>query len=302
MSAAAPELLAIVGPTASGKTHEGLDYARSHQGEIISVDSRQIYRGLSVGTATPKGSWTGGTYQVDGIPYHLVDIVSPEQIFSAADFAAAATEKIEQILRRNHVPILVGGTGFYFRALLEGLADLPSANATIRARLKKQTETHGRPWLHEQLKRVDPLAAEKIPANNWHRVIRALEVFEVTGKPMSQWQEEHQKEIKARAPRWKVRWLGIDPGKEALDQRIADRSAAMLQGGMIEETQTALTMGISKTSPGLSGLGYPGVIDFLENRISKEDLLIRLIRETKQYAKRQRTWFRHQVKVEWKKS
>ncbi len=165
--------LAIVGPTASGKTELGLRLAKEQNGEIISVDSRQVYRYLSVGTAKPPKSQ---------IPYHLIDFLEPSESFSAADFVRLATATLAEIQSRGKIPIFVGGTGLYFKALTEGLADLPPADPTVRGRLKKEAEAKGRQALHKQLAAVDPAAAAKIPANNIQRLIRALEVYELSGK------------------------------------------------------------------------------------------------------------------------
>ncbi len=177
-------LLAIVGPTASGKTALGLRLAKEQNGEIISVDSRQVYRYLSVGTAKPPKS---------DIPYHLIDFLEPTEKFSAAEFVTLATEKVTEILARGKTPIFAGGTGLYFKVLTEGLAELPPADLTVRDRLKKEADEKGREALHRRLTEIDPEAAKKIPTNNIQRLIRALEVYEITGKPISHWHGNHQK-------------------------------------------------------------------------------------------------------------
>src|SRR5437879_4280460 len=205
------ELLAVVGPTASGKTKLGLQLAQEQKGEIISVDSRQVYRYLSIGTAKPRGQWAvnrapctetsdhgsrstvhESLYLFEGVPYHLVDFLDPDQRFSAADFVKLATEKVHDIQQRGKTPILVGGTGLYFKALTEGLASLPQASPELRARLKKEAQEKGREFLHQKLQAIDPEAAKKIPAHNIQRLIRALEVYELTGKPISHWHQGHE--------------------------------------------------------------------------------------------------------------
>jgi len=297
-------ILAIVGPTASGKTTLALTVAKEKNGELISADSRQIYQGLSVGTAKPAGSWTpsdaGGThYAVDGILHHLVDCVSPDQAFSAAEFSRRAAVIVHAIFARGRVPIFVGGTGFYLAAFEKGLSPLPSANPTIREKLRRIAEERGRSYLHAQLAHVDAESAGKIPANNWHRVIRALEVFELSGRPLSEW---HRVENSRPRPRpFTLDYQGIDIDFSELEKRIAARCHAMLRGGMIEETQALLARGFASNCFGLSALGYPRVIDYLEKRIDREQLAAQLILETRQYAKRQMTWFRHQAGVVWKK-
>jgi tRNA dimethylallyltransferase len=279
--------LAIVGPTASGKTDFGLRLAKEQNAEIISVDSRQIYKYLSIGTAKPRGT--------QGIPYHLIDFLEPDQTFSAADFVRLAKEKVREIHARGKTPIFVGGTGLYFKALTEGLAPLPPADPDTRDRLKKEAAEKGRAVLHARLAAIDPAAAAKIPINNIQRLVRALEVFELTRKPISQWHEEHRKTGLA------LSFIGIDPGRDEMERRIESRCRWMLEEGMIEETQALLSQGFSETCPALSGLGYPRVIAHLKGKLSKKECLALLIQDTRQYTKRQMTWFRHQLPVTWKR-
>jgi tRNA dimethylallyltransferase len=253
-----------------------------------------------VGTAKPAGGWTKGVYSVEGIPYHLVDLLELDRTFSAADFAREAGALIHSIQGRGKRPILLGGTGFYFRALIEGLAPLPAADEKVREAIRALALERGRAFLHAELARVDAAAAAKIPANNIARVTRALEVFKLTGKPISVWHAEHQAARKReRRTSWEV--IGLDPGMEALDRRIAERCESMLRDGMIGETERALAMGFPAGCPGLTALGYPRVIDYLNDTLSREELLKLLIQDTRQYAKRQRTWFKNQLDVQWKK-
>jgi tRNA dimethylallyltransferase len=282
------DLLALVGPTASGKTTLGLRLAREQKGEIISVDSRQVYRYLSVGTTKPDDT--------HGIPYHLVDFLDPNQRFSAADFVKLATEKVHEIRQRGKTPILVGGTGLYFKALTEGLAALPPASPEIRAYLKKEAQEKGRGFLHQKLQKIDPEAAKKIPANNIQRLVRALEVYELTGKPISHWHQSHKKH---GLP---LKFVGIDLERKELHRRIEERCRSMMENGIIEETKGLLNQGYSEICPALTGLGYPRVIAYLHGKLSKEGCLQLLIQDTRQYAKRQMTWFHHQLPVQWKKS
>jgi tRNA dimethylallyltransferase len=279
-------LVAVVGPTASGKTELGLRLAREQNGEIISVDSRQVYRFLTIGTAKPG--------QTD-VPYHLINFLDPSQTFSAADFVKLATEKVREIQARGKTPLFVGGTGLYYKALTEGLAPLPPANETVRLRLKKEAEEKGRQHLHKRLMKIDPEAAAKIPANNIQRLVRALEVFEVTGKPISQLHNDHQKKGMS------LKFIGIEWSREDLHRRIEARCQAMMREGIIEETRSLLDRGYPEDCPALTGLGYPRVIAYLKNDLSKEDCLKLLIQDTRQYAKRQMTWFRHQLPVEWQR-
>ena len=297
-------LLAIVGPTASGKTVWALALARKENAEIISVDSRQVYRGLSVGTAKPSGAWTHSGYRVDGIAYHLLDFLDPSEIFSAARFVEEASAKILDIERRGKAVILAGGTGLYFNALAEGLTPLPPRNEALRERLRQEAGARGREFLHRRLAKIDGEAAAGIPINNIARVIRALEVFELTGKPLSVWHREHrarpaQSSGGAAAQKRRFTFIGLDPGPEELNRRIESRCRQMLANGMIEETRALLERGGSEECPALSALGYSRVIACLKGRLSQENLLALLIQDTRQYAKRQRTWFRHQLEVQW---
>jgi tRNA dimethylallyltransferase len=293
-------LLAVVGPTAAGKTAYGLQLARDQAGEIISVDSRQVYKFLSIGTAKPLGVWRGDVYEVEGIPYHVVDIWDPGEPFTAAEFVRVAQAKISEIEQRGHQPILVGGTGLYFKALSEGLARLPPRDEGLRSELRAIADSQGRAHLHAELAKVDPQAAARIPANNIQRVLRALEVHRLTGKPITEWHQEHQ----ARRPEQglTLKFIGIDPGPDSLKQRIAERSAAMLENGIIEETERLINQGYAPDCAALTGLGYPRVIAYLSDLLTKDQLLNALIQDTRQYAKRQRTWFRNQFEVSWKTS
>lgn len=320
----ASPFLAIVGPTASGKTALGLRLARERNGEIISVDSRQVYRFLSIGTAKPPGMWSfcpeqtdqpvasfaaskrsHVAYLVEGIRCHLVDCLDPDTRYTAATFVRDATEKVREIRSRGKNPIFVGGTGLYFKALVEGLAPLPPADPVIRARLTKEAEDHGRHLLHDRLRRVDPVAAEKIPANNIQRLVRALEVYELTGKPISEWHREHAKtvtptKVGAHSNDVHLQFIGPEVPRPELIHRIEARCRTMLESGMIEETQALVDRGYAESCPALSGLGYPRVIAHLKGTLSKDECLQLLIQDTRQYAKRQMTWFRHQLPVEWK--
>jgi tRNA dimethylallyltransferase len=296
------ELLAIVGPTASGKTVLSLRMAREQNGEIISVDSRQIYRHLSVGTAKPAGAWTPEGYEVEGIRHHLVDICEPTETFSAADFIRRAEPTIAQIQARGHKPILVGGTGLYFKALSQGLAPLPKGDESVRADLRRILHEQGSSGLHDELKRVDPDAAAVMSPAHTTRLMRAIEVFRLTNKPISQWHREHQEERASRGDKnIRFKAIGIAVDKAVLHKRIQERCQRMLEEGMIEETDALLKQGLAADCPAFSGVGYPRVIAYLQGRTKKENILAALIQDTRQYAKRQMTWFRNQMDISWKK-
>ncbi len=292
-------ILAIVGPTASGKTALALQWAQAEDGEIISFDSRQVYRHLLIGTAKPAGRWERGIYWVNGIAYHLVDFCEPNQRYSAADFVESAKTLISNILRRGKKPIFVGGTGFYLKAFQNGLAPLPPADAGLRNELLALAEEKGRSHLHAQLAAVDPEAASKIPPNNIARVVRALEVRRLTGRSISVWHREHRESRTETKSNYTLRCVGPLLDRALLHKQIEARCRLMVENGMIEETEVLLRSGVADDCPALTGLGYRSVIAHLRGKLSREQLVATLIQETRQYAKRQLTWFRHQMKVEW---
>ncbi len=284
----------ILGPTASGKTSVGILLARELNAEIISIDSRKVYRGLPVGTATPPGKWTAGAYLVEGIPHHLIAHLSPDVPFTAGDFAHDAERLIGEILGRGRTPLLVGGTGFYFKALQLGLPPLPTRDPQIRAELEARMAKEGGVKLHGELAAQDPAAGESIDPADRHKIIRALEVIRLTGKPFSAALESAPP---VSAHHFTV--MGLDFAKPLLDQRIEERSLKMFEGGMIAEAAKLLDQGFSPFCPALASFGYREAVAVARGKMAKDDFLPALIKGTKSYAKRQRTWFRTQVKPSW---
>lgn len=258
-------------------------------GEVVSADSRQVYRELCAGTAKPARDRQG---RVEGIPYHLVDCVPVTEPFDAGRFAVLARASIAEIRGRGRIPIVAGGTGLYIRALLEGLCALPPRDEALRRRLEEEARAHGRACLHERLARVDPEAAAAIPANNIQRVVRALEVFELTGRPISQhWQDHKNERVGASRPATAV--LRIDWPPEDLRQRIAAR-AESIWPRMLAEVRGLLRR-FSGEEPGFRSLGYPEAVACAQGRLSADEGLARLVNSTCAYARRQRTWFRNQL-------
>ncbi|MBI5238845.1 MAG: tRNA (adenosine(37)-N6)-dimethylallyltransferase MiaA [Elusimicrobia bacterium] len=278
--------IVLVGPTASGKTELAVALARVLGGEVVSADSRQVYQELDAGTAKPERDAQG---RVAGIPYHLVDFVPVDEPFDAGRFAALAREKAAEIQGRGQLPILAGGTGLYARAFLEGLCPLPRRDEALRRELEDEARVRGRTWLHERLARVDPAAAAEIPANNIQRLVRALEVFELTGKPISShWSEEPPGgRISASAI------LRIDWSPESLRQRIKAR-AELMWPKMLDEVRGLLRR-FRGDEPGFQSLGYPEAVACARGELPPEAGLARLVSATNAYARRQRTWFRHQL-------
>lgn len=284
----------ILGTTATGKTAIGITLAKEINGEVISVDSRKVYKGLPIGTATPKGTWENNIYRVNGIPHHLMGHLSPDNPYTAGDFAKDAERLMGEIISRNRTPVLVGGTGFYFRALFQGLPKLPARDNNIRSKLASQIEKEGLDSLFNELEKADPLAAKKISKGDSHKIIRALEILELTGLPYSSW-----KNLNLNPSKFSYEVMALRMDKDETLKRIEKRSRQMLKDGMIEEAEAVIKAGHSKTCPALLSFGYREAVEVIEGTLSKEDFLTRLIKQTNAYAKRQRTYFRTQIKPRW---
>lgn len=296
-----PQTLVILGPTAGGKTELALSLAKRLDGEIISADSRQIYKHLAAGTAKPAGRWSGENYLVEGIPYHLADFLDPRERYSAGQFAGRASAVISQIQASGKRPIVAGGTGLYLKALFEGMDNLPGADPEIRQRLKAEIEACGPQELHRRLKEIDPEAARRIPPQNVQRLIRALEVHEITGKPISNfWTRTGPLSAVSRSPLANPRspvpnplFIGLWWEKEQLKKRIEKRAREIFPK-MLQETRALIGRGCPQDAPGLQSLGYPEALQVLSGQMTSAQGLEKLIQKTCAYAKRQRTWFRHQ--------
>ncbi len=281
-------ILVICGPTASGKTAAALQLARRFPLEIISADSRQVYRQMDIGTAKAT---VGEQAQ---LPHHMIDLIDPDQDFSVADFIDQARPLIEEIDRADKLPCVVGGTGLYIRALLGGLAPLPAADEALRSELHRREKSAGSGTLHRQLQQIDPLSAANIHPNNLIKIVRALEVYQLSGRRMSELQAEHQF---ADQP---YRTLRLAPQleREELYRRIDDRAGQMLEAGLIAETEGLLAR-YSGDLKALQTLGYREVLDFLSGQLNYAQMLEMIALHTRQYAKRQLTWFRKESEIIW---
>ena len=270
-----------MGPTASGKTELALLLARP-SGAVVSADSRQVYRRLDAGTAKPRGAWAGGDYLVEGVPYHLVDIVDPKEVFTAADFVRLAREAAG----RSAGPwVMAGGTGLYIEAFWSGLDPLPPRDEELRRRLGRDLEREGPRGLLARLSRLDPAAASRIGPNP-QRLIRALEVLELTGRPISeQWSRGRG------LPEDGALFVTLEWSPEDLRRRIAARAREMVPA-MLEEARGLLELGYSEADPGLQSLGYSEALACARGRLGAAEGLRLLEAKTARYAKRQRTWFR----------
>lgn len=280
-------LLVLLGPTAVGKTAVGIALAEALDGEIISADSGAVYRGLDIGTAKPT------IEERQRVRFHLIDVADPDEVFTAARFRELALQAIESIRARGKRVLIVGGTGLYLRVLLHGfhLAPPPS-EPEVRARLQAECRAVGTFAMHERLKQVDPIASARIHPNDAVRIIRALEVYEMTGVPISRWQQREEKEL----PALKV---GLTMPREQLYARIDARIDAMLAQGFVQEVQNLLQKGYNTALPALKGLGYRQIIEYLQGRIALEEAIRIWKRDTRRFAKRQMTWFRKEPDVYW---
>lgn len=285
-----------MGPTASGKTAFALEVAERFGGEIVSVDSALVYRGLDIGAAKPTAD------EQVRVPHHLLDVREPWQAYSAAEFAQDARRALDDIAARGRLPILAGGTGLYFQALLEGLAAMPAADTAVRADLAAQAATRGWPALHAELAQVDPAAAARIHATDPQRIQRALEVYRLTGTPISQWQRESRG---ARLP-FRVMKLVLAPGDRAvLHARIERRFDLMLGQGFLDEVRRLRALpGMQAVVapldlPAVRAVGYRQAWEFLDGQGDAAAFRERAIAATRQLAKRQLTWLRGERDARW---
>jgi tRNA dimethylallyltransferase len=279
----------VVGPTATGKSALGLDLAEAFDGEIVSCDSTAVYRGVDIGTDKVPLA------ERRGIPHHLIDVVEPTETYSAARFAADAALAIESIRTRGRLPILVGGTGFYYRALVRGLFPGPARQDDLRARLDRVADRRGVDALHRWVERVDPESARRIQPRDRKRLVRALEVYLVTGKALT----DHFSETRSPLAGWSVLTLGLNAPRDVLLVRVTRRVDEQLSAGVVAEVERLLAAGVSPRAHALSGLVYRQVVEMLEGRRGLADTRALIIRENMRYARRQLIWFRHEPGVRW---
>lgn len=282
-------LIGVVGPTATGKSDLAMALAERVGGEIVSVDSAQVFRGLDVGTAKPTRE------EQTRVPHHLIDVIEPEEQWSAALYAEQAEAAVLAIRQRGRVPVLCGGTGLWLRALVRGVFQAPEIDEEIREAVRRELAERGSPSLHEELARVDPTSAARIHKNDPQRIGRALEVFRQTGTPISELQAAHG----FREARFQLRALALRWDRSELGRRIQQRTDRMYREGLIEEVEAVLARGVSPDCPGLSIIGYRDVARHLGGELSLEEARAQTERDTRQYAKRQHNWFRSEPGVRW---
>ena len=283
------QLVVIVGPTASGKSELALVLAERHAGEILNCDSLQMYRYFDLGTAKPSLA------ERERVPHHFIDVLNPDEQFAAGEYMRQARECLDEVSARGHLPIVVGGTGFYLRALIDGLFVGPGRDPQLRARLSRRGEQRGSPYLHRLLRRLDRVTADQIHPNDSPKLIRAIELCLLSQRPAS----ELFREGRSRLEGYQVLKVGLNPPRDALYERINQRTRQMFEHGLVQEVQSILNRGYATSVPPLGSHGYRQAVDYLGGRISLDEALYHAQTRTRQYAKRQMTWFRKEEGVCW---
>ncbi|MCA9451949.1 MAG: tRNA (adenosine(37)-N6)-dimethylallyltransferase MiaA [Nitrospiraceae bacterium] len=282
-------VVAIVGPTAIGKSRIGIEVAKILNTEILTADSRQVYRGMDIGTDKPSLA------EQQNIPHRLIDLVDPDQSFNAGDFRRHAIQDIARLHRLGLLPLVIGGTGLYIRALLRGLCPGPPADWLIRSELAQEAKIQGPAFLYEKLQQVDPELAQRLHPNDQPKIQRALEVFRILGTPLSVIQRQHRFD---EAP-YPYLLIGLTMGRQTLYQRIETRVDWEIHKGLVEETQSLMNQGFSRELGSMKGLGYRQFSGFLAGDYSYEEAVRLLKRDTRHFAKRQMTWFQKESEIQW---
>lgn len=284
-----PPLLILTGPTAVGKTALSIALAKEVQGEIISADSMQVYRYMDIGSAKITKE------EMSGVPHYLIDCLDPEDEFNIYVFQQMAKQAMKQIYENGHIPILVGGTGFYIQSLIYDIRFEEEEDDGIRQKYEQLLDEKGEEYLHKLLEEIDPVSAEKIHFHNSKRVIRALEFFEKNHYPISKHNETEQHK---ESP-YDFRYFVLNDDREKLYERIEQRVDEMMKNGLIEEVKHLKEMGYQRDMVSMQGLGYKEILDYLDQKISLEEAVYRIKRDTRHFAKRQLTWFRRERDVIW---
>lgn len=283
-------MIILTGPTAVGKTDLSIQLAKAINGEIISADSMQVYRHMDIGSAkvTPE--------EMDGVPHHLIDVLEPEEEFNVVVFQKLAKEALTGIYERGHIPIIVGGTGFYIQALLYDIDFTENDGDTaIRRELEKLAQTQGAGCLHQMLQEIDPESAAAIHQNNVKRVIRAIEFYRQTGKKISL----HNEQEREKQSPYQFLYYVLDTDRKTLYERIDRRVDLMMEHGLVDEVKHLADMGCTRDMVSMQGLGYKEILDYLSEEISLEEAVYILKRDTRHFAKRQITWFKRERDVRW---
>jgi tRNA dimethylallyltransferase len=282
------KVIVITGPTCSGKTNIAISIAEKLQTEIISADSRQVYKYLTIGTAKP------GTEALSKVRHHFVDTLEPDDDFNISKYEIDALKIIGQLLDDGKIPVIAGGSGLYIRALVDGIFNSVDNDEEYREKLKNKREKFGNEYLYEELKKVDPQSAQKMLPQNWKRVMRALEVYHLTDQPIWQFQENY-----SRKNDYEFIQFGLNWNRRVLYDNIEKRIDQMIDNGLVDEVKDILSRGYSKELNALNTVGYKEIISFLENEITIERAIELIKRNTRRYAKRQMTWFRKDKRIRW---
>ncbi len=282
------KLVVLIGPTAVGKTKTSIELAKQFNGEIISGDSMQIYKGMDIGTAKITSE------EMDGVPHHLLDIKEPDEAFSVAEFQQLVREKIREIHQRGRLPMIVGGTGLYIQSVIYDykFSDVPGDDA-YRRLLEQQADDHGYEALYEKLQDIDPAAASNIHPNNVRRVIRALEIYHCTGKTMTEYQSEQEHELL-----YDVAIVGLTMDRDLLYERINRRVDIMVKDGLLEEVKQLYDKGLRDVQS-IQAIGYKEIYEYFDGNVTLEEAIENLKQNSRRYAKRQLTWFRNKMDVHW---
>jgi len=284
------KLICVAGPTASGKTSFAVELAKRINGEIISADSMQVYKYMDIGTAKPTIA------EMQGIKHYLIDEISPFESFSVNEFVKRAKEYIEKIYGKGKIPIVAGGTGLFISSLVDNVKfSKTETDEALRGSLKNLAEEKGNFYLHGMLEKIDPESAQRIHPNNVKRVIRAIEIFETTGKTMS----EHIKLSKTEPSPYELSYFALTGPRELLYDRINRRVDIMMREGLIEEVRKLKEMGLTKEHNSMQGIGYKETLSFLDGEISEGELSKTIKQESRRYAKRQLTWFKRDERIKW---
>ncbi len=283
------KVIAVAGPTASGKTALAIEIAKKFSGEIISCDSMQIYKGMDIGTAKPEFE------EMQGIPHHMIDVVDMNTRYSVADFVSDARAAIDGVLSREKVPVIAGGTGLYMDSVLNNIEFFEfECDPDFRSDMEKIAETRGNEALHSRLQALDPEAAENIHPNNVRRVIRALEVCEFSGMTFTR-----ANELSRQKPVYQSLIIGIDVERSLLYERINLRVDKMMERGLFQEVESLYNSGADRNSTAMQAIGYKEIIDSLEGKCTMEEAVEKIKMESRRYAKRQLTWFKRNENIHW---
>lgn len=285
-----PKLIIICGPTGIGKTALSLALAQRFNGRIIGADSMQIYKFMDIGTAKPS------LEERRQVPHYMIDIVDPNESYDAARYARESREAISDIYSHGKLPFVVGGTGFYIRALLHGLCEAAPGDPVVRQKLRQEAQISGSKELYDRLLACDPEAASRIHPNDVYRIIRALEIYEIAGIPMSEYQRLHG----FKAQPFDALKIGLNIERDALYERIDRRVDQMISNGLLDEVKMLLQMGYTGALKSMQSIGYQHMVNFLDGSMGWDETVAALKRDTRRYAKRQFTWFKKDREINWK--